>query len=328
MNIKNDLDTISSWQQQLKEAIRSKDVLADVCNVTLSDTQELDFSLFATAEYVAKIKKNDLKDPLLLQIIKPKITSDIIFTDVDVVGDLPALKQKSLIHKYKGRVLLLLTSACPVHCQYCFRQHFPYAKAGLFTRHKEQAIDYIQNNPQITEIILSGGDPLMLSNAQLSELFSSLEVIEHIKTIRIHSRMVSMLTARFDDELYAILGATSKNVVFVNHINHAQELNAATKVTFLRLRECACILLNQTVLLKGINDNVTALKNLSENMFAQGVLPYYLHQLDEVQGAEAYFVDRIEGLFLIKELQKQVAGYLVPKFVEEIAGAASKQFVL
>lgn len=229
-----------------------------------------------------------------------------------------------LLHKYHNRALLLVKGGCAVNCRYCFRRHFPYADNQGNKRNWQAALDYIAAHPELDEIIFSGGDPLMAKDNELEWLVARLEAIPHLKRLRIHSRLPIVIPARITDGLVRLLGETRLQVLLVNHINHAQEIDDAFRAGMAKLRAAGVTLLNQSVLLKGVNDNAATLAALSNALFDAGVMPYYLHVLDKVQGAAHFMVSDDKARAIMRELLSLVSGYLVPKLAREIGGEPSK----
>jgi EF-P beta-lysylation protein EpmB len=275
------------------------------------------------------MKKSDPNDPLLRQVlpIKDELFAYPGYSD-DPVGDLPSATQTGVLHKYQGRVLFINTGSCAINCRYCFRRNFPYSDLQLGKQQENAGIHYIQENPNISEVILSGGDPLLLSDARLAKLFKQLSAIKHLKRIRIHSRLPIVLPARITDDLINTLAQSSKQIVIVVHCNHANEINPRVIGAINLLRNNSITLFNQSVLLKGVNDNPAALCELSEQLFSIGIIPYYLHLLDKATGTGHFEVSEIEAINLIKQVQATLPGYLVPKLVKELAGALSKKSIL
>ncbi|HDP90419.1 MAG TPA: EF-P beta-lysylation protein EpmB [Thioalkalivibrio sp.] len=320
----------ASWQQELAEAVTDPAEL--LRRVALPDTMleaaraaGRQFRLRVPQGYVARMRRGDPTDPLLRQVLP--LADELV--DVpgyvhDPVGDLDAMTTPGLLHKYRGRALLVTTGACAVHCRYCFRRHFPYGEANPAREDWQAAIDHLRDTPSITEIILSGGDPLVLSNERLGRLLSALEGIGHLKRLRIHSRLPVVLPARVDASLLRLLSDTRLQPVMVIHANHANEFDTAVGQALAALRAQGVTLLNQTVLLRGVNDTAEALGDLSEILFDNGVLPYYLHLLDRVAGAGHFDVPAREGQALIETLRTRLPGYLVPRLVREIAGEPGK----
>ena len=287
--------------------------------------KESDFIYKAPNDLIEQIQINNLNDPLLKQILPVKAENQLAIDFVkDPVGDLQKNPTPSLIHKYQGRVLLIASPKCDIHCRYCFRRHFPYEEQSN-QRHWQAAIQQITHDKSIHEVILSGGDPMSLSEAALMRLIDSIEQIEHISTIRIHSRtpIVSPSTAP-QKALLNWAQQSRLNKVLVVHCNHANELSDKTAALLQQYRQSGFTLLNQSVLLKDINDSANTLAELSHKLFAQGVLPYYLHQLDKVQGASHFEVSDTDAKQIHEQLLTKLPGYLVPKLVREIAGQQSK----
>ena len=243
---------------------------------------------------------------------------------IGAVGDLAARAGGGVLHKYQGRALLIATGSCAVNCRYCFRRHFPYAEETAAANRWQEAVELVRADISIREVILSGGDPLSLSTPKLAELTDALASISHVKRLRIHTRLPVVLPERVDEELSAWLRRLPGPVAVVLHANHANELDNAVADACKRLRASGATLLNQSVLLRGVNDTVDALAALSERLFACGVIPYYLHQLDRVAGAAHFAVDDASARDLIDALRGRLSGYLVPRLVREIAGEPGK----
>lgn len=291
----------------------------------LNINEESDFIYKAPQDFIEQIQIQNASDPLLKQIL-PVNAENLLAEGYiqDPVGDLHKNPTPSLIHKYHGRVLLIASPKCDIHCRYCFRRHFPYEEQSN-QRHWQAALRQIENDKSIHEVILSGGDPMSLSEAALLRLIEYIEQIEHITTLRIHSRtpIVSPSTAP-QKALLSWAKQSRLNKVLVVHCNHANELSDKTAALLQQYRQNGFTLLNQSVLLKEINDSANILAELSHKLFAQGVLPYYLHQLDKVQGASHFEVSDADAKHIHAQLLTQLPGYLVPKLVREIAGQQSK----
>ena len=261
-----------------------------------------------------KIKKNDISDPIFRQFV-PLIDEEKGFEN----SSLDPLEEKSFkdgkfLKKYKNRALLITTNSCNVHCRYCFRRYFEKNDNKSF----DKEIELIKNDISLNEIILSGGDPLSLSNLKLEKLLKDLDKIEHVKIVRFHTRYIIASPNRLDSSFLKILKTTKKNIVFVFHINHPDEIDKETIKYIKRLKKLNVLLFSQTVLLKDINDNADTLKNLFEKLTSIGITPYYLHQLDKVKGLEHFEVDEKKGKDLIKTLKENLSGYMVPRYVKEI----------
>lgn len=273
------------------------------------------------------MRRGDPNDPLLRQVLPlDEELVEIGGFSPDPVGDLTAEVVPGVLHKYPGRVLLITTGACGVHCRYCFRREFPYETSSTEKATWHAATAYIERDPSIREVILSGGDPLALSDRRLSLLFDALTSISHVERIRIHTRQPIVLPERVDDGLLLALSRipSSVAVVIVVHANHAHEIDAQVDVAMRQLKQSGAMLLNQSVLLRGVNDNEEALVALSEALARVGVLPYYLNLLDRVRGAAHFEVDEATGLRLIKALRDRLPGYLVPRLVADRPGKKSK----
>lgn len=320
-----------SWQEQLADLVTDPQELLALLGL---DPDQLDlapealegFPLRVPRPYLARMRPGDPQDPLLLQVLPqgpellevPGYTADPL--QENAVNAVPGL-----LHKYAGRVLLIVTQSCAIHCRYCFRRHFPYADNRQGRAQWQQALDYIAADPSITEVILSGGDPLATSNTWLGWLLQALADIPHLQRLRLHTRLPIMLPDRVDRGLLDLLGAWRGSCIVVLHANHAQEFDAEVDAACLRLRAAGVQLLNQSVLLKGINDSVDVLCTLSERLLASGVLPYYLHQLDKVAGAAHFAVTDARALELLTALRSRLPGYLVPRLVRETAGDDAKR---
>jgi L-lysine 2,3-aminomutase len=320
--------TPSSWQR-VENITRPIDLLnllgLDPKLPALNHEQLRDFPLRVPAGFARRMRRQDPLDPLFLQVW-PSIAeaADIPGFSADAVGDLARLKPGGLIHKYHGRALLVSTGACAVHCRYCFRRHFPYGDALASRGHWREALAQIAADPSIEEVILSGGDPLSLTDDKLAEFVAELERIAHVRRLRLHTRTAVVLPERIDQPLLRWLGGTRLQKVVVLHVNHANEIDAAVADAIARLRGTGAILLNQSVLLRRVNDSAPVLAELSERLFACGVLPYYLHMLDRVQGAGHFEVKEQDGVKLMGELAGLLPGYLVPRLARELPGAPAK----
>ncbi|WP_410473404.1 EF-P beta-lysylation protein EpmB [Guyparkeria sp. TX1] len=287
--------------------------------------QDADFVELTTPLVESQIDSADPDDPVARQFrVDPREALEVPGFDADPVGDLAANAVPGVLHKYRGRALLVLTGACAVHCRYCFRRHFPYGDQRLDEDALEQALDYLAADPEMTEVILSGGDPLVLSSRRLATVIERLAALPHLRRLRIHSRIPTVSPERIDESLCQMLAGFPGQVVLVAHVNHPGELGPQSAAAFGRLREAGVTLLNQAVLLEGVNNDSDVLAELSEALFAQGVLPYYLHQLDPVAGAAHFAVDAEVGRERIEALRARLPGYLVPRFVVEQAGEPSK----
>jgi L-lysine 2,3-aminomutase len=324
------LSSIPTWQEQLADLVTDPDELLgllelDGAALGISVEALREFPLRVPRPFLARMRVGDPHDPLLLQVL-PQLAETLATPGYgpDPLGEAGANQCSGLLHKYAGRVLLITTQSCAIHCRYCFRRHFPYAENRPGRRQWQESLDYIAQHPDIQEVILSGGDPLACSNSYLAWLVERLAAIPHIRRLRLHSRLPIMLPARVDPPLLQLLQESGCQLVMVLHANHAREFDAEVDAACTRMRTAGLTLLNQTVLLRGINDDASALAELSERLFAAGVLPYYLHVLDKVQGAAHFEVPEAHAHTLIQELQARLPGFLVPRLVREEAGQPSK----
>jgi EF-P beta-lysylation protein EpmB len=322
---------VSAWQRATY-VTRPADLLAQLQLDPALPQLELarcrDFPLRVPAGFVARMRPGDPRDPLFLQVWPAAAEADEVpGFGTDAVGDLAALRPGGVVHKYQGRVLLLASGACAVHCRYCFRRHFPYAGALAASGNWSRALAQIAADSSIAEVILSGGDPLSLPDERLHALSQGLAGIAHVRRLRLHTRTAVVLPERVDAGLLAWLGAVGLPVTVVLHVNHANEIDAAAAAAIARLRGTGTTLLAQSVLLKGVNDTTDALQALSERLFACGVLPYYLHLLDRVRGAGHFEVSQTAAIELMQRLSSRLPGYLVPRLAREAAGAPAKQIL-
>lgn len=319
------------WQQRWREAIRDPRELLrqlglDPVALGVSDEAAGHFAVRVPQGFAARMRHGDRHDPLLRQVLP--ITDELKIVpgfSLDAVGDGAAKKATGVIQKYRGRALLVTTGSCAINCRYCFRRHFDYGTENAAREGWRDAVDAIAQDPDIDEVILSGGDPLSLATHKLVELTQALRQIPHLRRLRIHSRLPVVLPERVDDELAQWLGSLPWPVAFVIHANHANEFDATVDAAMARLREAGATLLNQAVLLRGVNDSIEALQALSERSFAAGVLPYYLYQVDRVEGVAHFEVGDDTAKDLHAQLTARLSGYLVPKLVREISGDSSKR---
>ena len=284
-----------------------------------------DFPLRVPRSYMRRIRPGDPADPLLLQVLgRSEELEEVPGYSADPLDEAEHTPVPGILHKYQGRVLLRVTGACAVHRRYCFRRHFPYNE-HLPTRDRlAAALDWLAGQGDISEVILSGGDPLSVSDRRLRELLAALEQIPHLKRLRIHSRLPVVMPERVSEGLLTMLGSSRLNPVMVVHANHGAELGSDVATALAALSAAGVRLLNQSVLLRGVNDDADTLAALSERLLEVGVLPYYLHQLDRVAGAAHFAVSDQQALQLVSSLHARLPGYLVPKLVREESGAPGK----
>jgi EF-P beta-lysylation protein EpmB len=318
---------IPIWKQQLAEAYRRpRELLADLgLDKRLStDASPPDAGLrmLVPRPYAALMEPGNPTDPLLRQVL-PAAEESVGRPgfSIDPVGDRSARRAPDLLQKYRGRALLLVTGACAVHCRYCFRRHFPYKEESTAA---SGGLGLIRRDETIEEVILSGGDPLILDDKPLKNLVDQISDIAHVRRVRIHTRLPVVLPSRVTPELCDLLARTRPKVVMVIHANHPRELDTAAAAALRRVGAAGIALLNQSVLLRGVNDRTQILSELSEALFANGALPYYLHLLDRVQGAAHFEVGTAEAARILQGLRTSLPGYLVPRLVREEAGFAYK----
>lgn len=318
------------WQRTLAEAVTEPAELCALLGLPQSfhagaaRAARL-FPLRVPRGFVARMQPNDPADPLLRQVLPMDAECDprAGFSS-DPLGELGLRGGDGVLQKYHGRALLIATGACGVHCRYCFRRHFPYAGENAAARHWAAALDRLRNDADIREVILSGGDPLTLADHKLGELAAALASIPHLERLRIHTRQPIVLPERVDEDLAAWLGPLALRKIVIVQCNHGNEIDAQVRAALQRLADCDATLLNQSVLLRGVNDSIGALVDLSEALFAAGVLPYYLHLLDPVQGAAHFEVPEKTACELMRGVAARLPGYLVPRLAREEPGRPAK----
>ena len=319
-----------NWLTILKNAISDPKLLLKALNLPEDDFEQSIaarklFSLRVPQPFIDKIEKGNLQDPLFLQVM----CSDLEFVQAEGFSTDP-LEEKNanavpnILHKYQNRLLFMVKGGCAVNCRYCFRRHFPYDENPGNKKSWQLALDYIADHPEIEEVIFSGGDPLMAKDHELAWLIKHLENIPHLQRLRIHTRLPVVIPQRITDEFCTLLAESRLQTVMVTHINHPNEIDQIFAHAMQKLKAVNVTLLNQSVLLKGVNDDAQILKILSDKLFQTGILPYYLHLLDKVQGASHFLISDIEAMQIYKTLQSLTSGYLVPKLAREIAGELNK----
>lgn len=322
-----------AWRKHLADAVTDVDELLDLLGLDASIYGDPAAALLATDSFglrvprgfIRRIKRGDRNDPLLRQILPMGLENQQVSGFVvDPVGELRKPSAAGVLHKYHGRALVMTTGACAVHCRYCFRRHFPYAEPGSVSSGWSDAIDLIAADPTVSEAILSGGDPLTVPDSRLEVLGRQLAAIPHLRRLRIHTRLPIVLPQRVDGALTSWIGGLGLPVVVVVHINHAHEIDGDVRRALAALSGTGVTLLNQSVLLRGVNDSAEVLAELSEALFESGVLPYYLHMLDPVAGAAHFDVPEAEANSIFENLCARLPGYLVPRLVREVPGAPSK----
>jgi len=318
------------WRRELADAIRDVAELRRVLGLPADPRGPHDqgFPLLVPRAFAARMRRGDPRDPLLLQVLpRHEEAEDVPGFTADPLAEAAALAAPALVKKYAGRALVLVTGACAVHCRYCFRREFPYADAGATRAGLDAGVAAIAEDPTISEVILSGGDPLVVDDGRLAELVARIESLPHVRRLRIHTRLPVVLPARVTAELEALLGGSRLKPVVVIHANHAAEIDADVAAAVGRLASARCLLLNQAVLLAGVNDSAAALRDLSVRLVDVGVTPYYLHLLDRVRGAAHFEVSESRARDLHRELQHTLPGYAVPRLVREQPGEPSKSWL-
>jgi L-lysine 2,3-aminomutase len=322
--------TSPDWRQLWRDSITDGRELLELLDLShLADqlpAQDAGFALRVPQGFAARMRRGDARDPLLLQVL-PQLAelAQVPGFVADAVNDLASREAQGVLHKYQGRALLIASGSCAINCRYCFRRHFPYGEEIAAAGQWQQALEHVGRDKSINELILSGGDPLALATGKLEELGRRLANLPHVTRLRIHTRLPVVLPERIDGPFCDWLGALPLQKVVVLHANHANEFDETVDAACRRLRDAGATLLNQSVLLRGINDDAGALTALSERLFAANVLPYYLHQLDRVQGAAHFEVADDRAQSLVETMRTRLPGYLVPKLVREVGGDPSKR---
>jgi EF-P beta-lysylation protein EpmB len=318
------------WQQELAQAVSDPHELCHLLELDPALARAAEqlgesFRLRVPHSFVRRMRRGDPADPLLRQVLPlaEEAHSPAGFS-ADPLGEREALAAPGLLHKYQGRALLIATGACAVHCRYCFRREFPYGEQLAGAGRWRTALAALAADPTIEELILSGGDPLSLTNSRLTELSTALSGVHHLRRLRLHTRTPVVVPSRVDPGLIAWLRGLPWRTVIVLHVNHANEIDAETRAAFGELSRAGVTLLNQSVLLAGVNDSLSALRALSLALWDAGVLPYYLHVLDRVRGAAHFEVEETPARRLAAQLASELPGYLVPRLVREVAGAPAK----
>jgi len=331
INVNNTAD-LPLWQKELANAVKNPQQLLEILDIEqendlISLSAKKQFPMLVPLPFVNKMQKGNINDPLLRQVLPINDEEEIVAGfSADPLTE-QNNTQRGLLHKYKSRVLIILKTGCAINCRYCFRRHFPYAENNVNKSQLLEIMSYIKNNPDVNEVILSGGDPLMAKDKQLFELLTQLESLPQLTRLRIHSRLPVVLPSRITQALVDRLQASRLSVVLVLHINHAQEIDAELGTAIAKCREAGIHLLNQSVLLKGVNDNTASLVALSEALFSINILPYYLFLLDKVEGAAHFDIEEKQAQQLHREMQIELPGYLVPRLSREVAGQQSKTLI-
>ena len=321
------------WRQALAQAVRDPDELVDLLELPDKFREPARraarlFPLLVPHSFLTRIRRGDPHDPLLAQVLPLAIEeTPIPGFGSDPVGDGAARKAPGLLHKYHGRALLVTTGTCAIHCRYCFRRHYPYGDEPKRLADWESALEAIAADTTLHEVILSGGDPLMLSDSRLEALCNRIGAIPHVTRLRLHTRLPIVVPERVTERLLDILHAAGPTPIVVVHANHARELAGACADALRRLVRGGISVLNQAVLLRGVNDSVESQAGLCEQLIDLGVMPYYLHQLDRVAGAAHFEVQEEIGRAIVAQLRRRLPGYAVPRYVRETAGGEFKEII-
>ncbi|WP_160060329.1 EF-P beta-lysylation protein EpmB [Psychromonas sp. L1A2] len=331
INVNNTAD-LPTWQKELANAVKNPLQLLEILEIEqendlISQLARKQFPMLVPLPFIKKMQKGNINDPLLKQVLP--INDEELLVSGYTMDPLVEQNnnQQGLLHKYKSRVLLILKTGCAVNCRYCFRRHFPYADNNINKSQIIEIINYIQAHPDVNEVILSGGDPLMSKDKQLFELLTQLEALPQLTRLRIHTRLPVVIPSRITQALADRLQQSRFKIVIVLHINHQQEIDADFAQAMQRCHQAGIQLLNQSVLLKDVNDDVGSLVALSEALFSVNILPYYLFLLDKVQGAAHFDIAEKQAQQLHKAMQSELPGYLVPRLSREIAGQQSKTLI-
>lgn len=324
---------LAGWRRDLATAFRDP---ADLCRflgldprIAAEATRSLaGFPFLVPQAFAARMQRGDPTDPLLMQVLpRAEETAPVVGFSADPLDEQRFLSTPGLVHKYDGRALLLVTGGCAVNCRYCFRRAFPYAESGANRLGVKAALAAVAADESIREVILSGGDPLLATDQELASIIERLDAIPHVRRLRIHTRLPVVLPSRVDDGLIAVLGRSRLSRVIVIHANHPAELDEAVAAAVRRLAAVPAVVLNQAVLLRGVNNSVATLRELCERLVDCGVVPYYLHLLDRVGGAAHFEVAEAEARSLLRALQETLPGYTVPRLAREEPGLPSKTWI-
>ena len=320
----------SDWKLELSQSVTTIDELLDSLDLdkkALSTSQQaaIDFPLRVPRPFIARMQPNNPNDPLLLQVLPVKAELTIIEGySQDPLDEATHNPIAGIVHKYANRLLLVISPACAINCRYCFRRHFPYEENRQSKEQWQSALDYIRSDKEINEVIYSGGDPLAANDHFLAWLTEQIANIAHIKRLRIHTRLPVVIPSRIDQTFLSWATATRLKPIVVLHINHSNEIDSDVAASIKRLQDCGIKVLNQSVLLRGINDSADCLAELSEKLFDCDVMPYYLHLFDPVAGASHFDIEERRAKKIYADLQAILPGFLVPKLVREIPNKPSK----
>ena len=326
------ISTKPKWLEDLAQAFNNPLDLLNFLELNPSDfeqdmTARKLFALRVPRPFAEKMQKKAPNDPLFLQVMS--LQQEFLQADGFVKDPLEEQHSPApnILHKYHNRLLFMIKNSCAINCRYCFRRHFPYQEVKSGKESWKQSLAYIAEHSEVEEVILSGGDPLMAKDEEIAWIINALEAIPHVKTLRIHSRLPVVIPNRITTELCQLLEKSRLHSVLVTHINHANEIDETFAEKMQMLKKAKVVLLNQSVLLKGVNDNPQVLKQLSDKLFEYGILPYYLHLLDKVEGASHFYIEDSQAIAIYKALQRISSGYLVPKLAREIAFEPNKTLI-
>ena len=327
------INIYSDWKSELSNCISSIDQLLQQLGLNSKDLKAShlatqNFSIKVPQHYAQLMEYGNPQDPLLKQVlpIQAELNQDPNFS-ADPVNESEYNPVPGIVHKYRNRVLMIISPNCAINCRYCFRRHFPYEENRQSKQQWLQALEYLKSKPEINEVIYSGGDPLAANDNFLSWLTQQIETIKHIKRLRIHTRLPVVIPSRIDNSLLDWLSNTRLNPIMVLHINHANEIDSKLCQSVDQLKAAGITVLNQSVLLKGVNDSSHILTSLSEKLFDAGIMPYYLHMLDPVQGASHFDISKDQAIKIFTQMQAELPGFLLPKLVQERAGETSKSLI-
>lgn len=329
--IQNAIET--HWSTELAQAIKTPAELLPLLGLKPQDLPKAamamqSFRMLVPKPFVQRMAYGDPHDPLLRQVLADDIEMQTVAGySKDPLDEGNHNPQKAIVHKYERRILVITTGICAVNCRYCFRRHFPYGDNQLAQKEWDSVIAYLERHPEVNEVILSGGDPLMLKDSQLAKQVARLEALPQLKRLRIHSRLPIVIPSRINDELLAWIDRCRLDVILVLHSNHANEIDhtIAEKVT--SLKQAGATVLNQGVILRGINDTIDAQVDLSEALFAAGILPYYMFTLDPIEGGAHFDISLQQAQQLMGQVAQKLPGYLMPKLAKEVPGQPAKTVI-
>lgn len=318
------------WSTELAQAIKTPAELLPLLGLKAEDLPNAalamqSFRMLVPRPFVQRMTYGNPHDPLLKQVLADDIEmQSTAGYSKDPLNESAHTPQKAIVHKYERRVLVITTGVCAVNCRYCFRRHFPYGDNQLAQKEWDSVIAYLEQHPEVNEVILSGGDPLMLKDSQLAKQIDRLNALPQLKRLRIHSRLPVVIPSRINAELLAWIQLCRLDVVLVLHSNHGNEIDQTLAEKVSLLKQAGVTVLNQGVLLKGVNDTVEAQVELSERLFAAGILPYYMFTFDPIEGGAHFDLSVEHAQTLMGQVAQKLPGYLMPKLAKEIPGQPAK----